>query len=92
MVKELKSKGEHQSGIVLVEDSAINFLLASGKYETINESPKEDVKVVFKKSWMEDKIKEEIAKHKIPVKYNISNDDKVDILKKLERLGYEVKW
>ena len=71
----------------LVKESPHYSFVTSGTTKNVYQK-----KEVFKE-WMTEKdIKKKIEDKKIPIDYNITNDEKKDILKQLESLGHVVEW
>lgn len=91
MKKTLKYIGNHlPQEEVLVEESLVDGLLKTGVYELAGEQHKPEMEQDKKpsKKWKEKDIKEYIEANKIPVKYDLINDTKEDILLRLKEKGY----
>lgn len=88
LVPSLLASGQYKE----VGDEKSMFDKAESPDFTPSENVHNKEDVFFNKDMEEKDIKAKIEKYKIPVKYNISNDDKEDKLKELEKLGYNVDW
>ena len=92
---ELKVLDPHQPEgmIVQVEEDIVNDLLSTGHYKRLGskkivEKEEPVIKIKPNKSWAEKKIKSWIKENKFPIKYDIINDTKDDVLLRLKDKGY----
>ncbi len=101
-VKNILNRYEPRGMVVDVDEERAIELVNQHGYEYVNKDLKSEVLVDKKepeeqpepeedkpnKTWTEQEIKDWIKEKKIPVKYSITNDEKVDKLLELKKKGY----